>query len=65
MIDVIGVDAGRIWNELELHGELTTAVLKKSLGMAPFDLNVAIGWLAREDKVLLKRKGNTIKLRLK
>ncbi|MCD6292473.1 MAG: winged helix-turn-helix domain-containing protein [Deltaproteobacteria bacterium] len=64
MIDQIGIDAGKVWNELELNGEMTTGALKKSLGMAPFDLNIAIGWLAREDKISLTRKGNTIKVKL-
>ncbi|MBN2808203.1 MAG: winged helix-turn-helix domain-containing protein [Deltaproteobacteria bacterium] len=65
MIDQIGNDAGRIWNELELNGEMTTGALKKNLKISPFDLSVAIGWLAREDKVALSRNGNTIKLQLK
>ncbi|MCK5916215.1 MAG: winged helix-turn-helix domain-containing protein, partial [Deltaproteobacteria bacterium] len=37
MTDKIGDDAGRVWNELELCGEMTTGALKKSLKMAPFD----------------------------
>ena len=65
MIEQIGIDAGKIWNELELNGEMTTGALKKSLGMAPFNLSVAIGWLAREDKVSMSRNGNMIKLQLK
>ncbi|MCD6534953.1 MAG: winged helix-turn-helix domain-containing protein [Deltaproteobacteria bacterium] len=64
MIDQIGIDAGKIWNELELNGAMTTGALKKCLSIAPFNLNVAIGWLAREDKVSLTRKGNTIKVSL-
>lgn len=65
MTDKIGDDAGRVWNELELCGEMTTGALKKSLKMAPFDLNVAIGWLAREDKISLNRAGNMIRVGLK
>ncbi len=65
MIDQIGVDAGKVWNELELNGEMTTGTLKKSLGISPFNLYIAIGWLAREDKVLMTRKGSTIKVQLK
>ncbi len=65
MIDQIGIDAGKIWNELELNGEMTTAILKKSLGLTPFNLNIAIGWLAREEKISLSRNGNTIKVLLK
>jgi len=65
MIDKIGIDAGKVWNELELNGEMTTGTLKKSLNISPFNLNIAIGWLAREDKISLSRTGNTIKLKLK
>ena len=65
MVDKIGSDAGKVWNELELNGAMTTGTLKKSLGMSPFDLNVAIGWLAREDKVAISRQGNMIRVCLK
>ena len=65
MVNKIGNDAGRVWNELELNGEMTTGALKKSLKIMPFDLNVAIGWLAREDKIQISRKGNQIKVCLK
>ena len=65
MLDKIGVDAGRVWNELELNGEMTTGALKKNLKILPFDLNAAIGWLAREGKVQINRKGNQIKVCLK
>ncbi|MBN2705025.1 MAG: winged helix-turn-helix domain-containing protein [Deltaproteobacteria bacterium] len=65
MISQIGIDAGKIWNELELNGEMTTGMLKKSLGLPPFELQLAIGWLAREDKIELDRSGNLIKIRLK
>ncbi|RLB72944.1 MAG: hypothetical protein DRH03_03950 [Deltaproteobacteria bacterium] len=65
MVDKIGDDAGKIWNELELNGEMTTGALKKSLEMSPFNLNVAVGWLAREDKIAISRQGNKIKVCLK
>jgi len=61
----IGVDAGRIWKELEINGEMTSGQLKKNLALAPVDLNLALGWLAREDKIGLSRKGNLIKAGLK
>lgn len=65
MVEQIGVNAGRIWNELELNGEMSTGMLKKSLDLAPFELQAAIGWLARENKILLDRNGNLIKVSLK
>ncbi len=65
MLDKIGSDAGKVWNELELNGAMTTGALKKSLNMSPFDLNVAIGWLARENKVAISRQGNMIRVCLK
>ena len=65
MISHIGSNAGRIWQELEINGEMSTGSLRKNLDLAPFDLQVAIGWLAREDKISLERNGNLIKIRLK
>ena len=65
MVDKIGDDAGKVWNELELNGEMTTGALKKNLEMSPFNLNVAVGWLAREDKIAISRQGNMNKVCLK
>ena len=46
----IGENAGLIWNALQ-GGALTTKALKKATKLKEADLNMALGWLARESKV--------------
>lgn len=46
----IGENAGLIWNTLQ-GGALTTKALKKATKLKNDDLNLALGWLAREGKV--------------
>ena len=50
MITKIGENAGLIWNALQ-GGALTTKALKKATKLKEADLNMALGWLAREGKV--------------
>ena len=46
----IGKNAGLIWSALE-EGELNVKAVKKVTKLAEKDLNLALGWLAREGKV--------------
>ena len=46
----IGENAGLIWNALQ-GGALTLKDLKKATKLKNDDLNLALGWLAREGKV--------------
>ncbi len=46
----IGNNAGLIWSAL-LNGELNVKAVKKATKLAEKDLNLALGWLAREGKV--------------
>lgn len=46
----IGENAGLIWNALQ-GGALTTKALKKATKLKNDDLNLALGWLAREGKI--------------
>ena len=46
----IGENAGLIWNALQ-GGALTTKALKKATKRKEADVNMALGWLAREGKV--------------
>ena len=46
----IGDNAGLIWNALQ-EGALTLKALKKATKLKNDDLNLALGWLAREGKV--------------
>jgi hypothetical protein len=46
----IGNNAGLIWSALE-EGELSVKAIKKATKLTEKDLNLALGWLAREGKV--------------
>ncbi|MEA4937215.1 hypothetical protein SDC9_165296 [bioreactor metagenome] len=50
MKEKIGINAGLIWKALE-HGELNVKAVKKATKLKEKDLNLALGWLAREGKV--------------
>jgi hypothetical protein len=46
----IGMNAGLVWSALE-GGEMNVKALKKVTKLTEKDLNLALGWLAREAKV--------------
>ncbi len=65
MMDTIGATAGRIWGILVENGELTTNQIVKRTG-APRDVvQRAIGWLAREDKLIFTNDNRPERVRLK
>lgn len=47
----IGLNAGIVWNVLKNNAHWDYQDLKDATGLSDRDLNAAIGWLAREDKV--------------
>ena len=47
----IGSNAGLIWTALA-NGELSVKVAKKATKLTEKDLNLALGWLAREGKIV-------------
>ncbi len=65
MIQSIGDAAGKVWNFLNEKGEANLSQLKKGV-KADFNLVLqAIGWLAREDKLLIEKKGRYVTYSLK
>lgn len=65
MDEQIGQTAGLIWNALNGKGELNLAKLKKEIGGNGLLFDWAIGWLAREDKILLVPSQRSFRVRLK
>ena len=64
MQEEIGSAAGMIWHKLDTKGELSLAQLKKEVnGKAPI-FDWAIGWLAREDKVVITQVKRSFCIRL-
>ncbi len=47
----IGVNAGVVWRLLDNNRRWEYSELKAASGLSDRDLNAAIGWLAREDKI--------------
>jgi hypothetical protein len=55
----IGVAAGKIWQALRDNGSVTLSALPTKVG-EPRDLVMqAVGWLAREDKLIIAESGRT------
>lgn len=46
----IGINAGLVWSALA-EGELNIKAVKKATKLSEKDLNLALGWLARESKI--------------
>ena len=65
MINEIGELSGTVWQKLNEKGPMTVTQLKNLLKTDDFILAAAIGWLAREDKLVLKKSGKSIKTSLK
>lgn len=51
----IGTNAGLIWTALQ-PGELSIKLVKKATKLNERDLNLALGWLAREGKIKFVEK---------
>lgn len=47
----IGTNAGVVWNALKDNAHWEYKQLKSVTGLNDRELNAAIGWLAREDKI--------------
>jgi hypothetical protein len=60
----VGETAGKVWHVLNDKGPQTLAQLKK-LGGSTELLTLAVGWLAREDKVdiIREKKGFTVAMK--
>ena len=61
----IGETAGKIWKALSKTGATPVDTLARSLGADPKLVQMALGWLSREDKLQFEREGKSIVVRLK
>jgi predicted HTH transcriptional regulator len=53
----VGSAAGKIWDFLNENGQASASKLTESTGLDRNDVQRAIGWLAREGKLSVERKG--------
>jgi hypothetical protein len=63
--EMIGDMAGDVWRVLSERGAQTLAGLKKSLEAPDDQVMLAVGWLAREDKLSFETNGRTITVALR
>ena len=65
MEEKIGKAAGAIWKALSTKGESSLSQLKKATKGKPPIFDWAIGWLAREDKIVITLEKRSFRIRLK
>ena len=54
----IGENDGNIWRTLKENGQMSASALKKNTKLSEKDVNLGLGWLARENKLAFNQKGN-------
>ena len=57
---VFGVDAGIVWESLNKIGPSTIGDIVKASGMRPELVYGALGWLGRENKIAIERRGRAM-----
>ena len=65
MMETIAQSAGKIWHYLDENGEVSLAKMKKDLDLKGNFTEMGLGWLAREDKVNIERRGTQTKVSLR
>ena len=56
MKEKIGSDAGNIWKVLDAQGTKSVKELKKATKLTDKEIYAAIGWLAREEKLVFQQE---------
>lgn len=59
MIDEIGDAAGLVWKYLEDVEKSTAAKMVSATGLKTNEVQRAIGWLAREEKIMIEHEGRS------
>ena len=65
MEEEIGIVAGAVWKALHGKDGVTLPMLRKQVPCKAPVFDWAIGWLAREDKILITRVKRSIQVRLR
>lgn len=65
MLNTIDAAAGKIWQYLDQNGSASVTKITNETGLNKNDVQRAIGWLLREDKLSIEVIGRTETLSLK
>jgi hypothetical protein len=63
MEEEIGKTAGAIWQALSTQGELSLTRLKNQVKARAPVFDLAIGWLAREDQIVIPAEKRSFRIR--
>ncbi len=55
MVEKIGINAGKVWTQLDKKGRMNVKDLRKIVKLTEKDAYAAFGWLAREEKIILEK----------
>jgi hypothetical protein len=55
--EMIGTAAGKVWSYLSVHGQASASKLCEGAKLDKNEVQRAIGWLAREGKIAVERRG--------
>jgi len=61
-IDDIGTTAGKVWSFLTARGKVSLSALEKGVDEPRSVVYMAIGWLAREGKITIRREERSIQI---
>ena len=61
----IGAAAGQVWKFLKEKGESSTSAIVKGTKLSSTEVHRAIGWLAREDKICMRKDKRAERITLK
>jgi hypothetical protein len=65
MNEIIGDAAGKVWHYLDKNGEASVSKVTTETGLGKNEVQRAIGWLLKEDKLHIETVGRTETLSLK
>jgi hypothetical protein len=65
MSNIIGDAAGKIWTYLDKNGPSSVTKITNETEINKNDVQRAIGWLAKEDKLIIEAKGRVETISLK
>jgi len=61
---IFGMNAGKVWQALNKLGTATPMMISNETKLSPGDVYGALGWLAREGKLLQIKDGKQVKFKL-
>lgn len=59
---IVGVNAGKVWRALNEVKPISISELSRRVNLSVESTALAIGWLARENKVSIERKNGLIEI---